>query len=120
VSRLLRVPLFEEAAFVGDRLLARQAGFRVRRCADRVREPRYELEPCLYVGRVPQRLARDARSERASGIERGEEVERAAQPLVDRRGLVVVEDRVDELRASEGVRRDRAVGLESEGTLVQL
>src|SRR4029079_2496460 len=40
------------------------------------------------------------------------------QPRVDRCRLVVVEDRVDEIRVTEGVRRDRAVGLRSEGALV--
>ena len=101
-----------------DRLLAREALLGVRLRADRVREARDHLEPRLHVGRVAQRLPRHTRRESARRIERREEVERAAQPLVDRRGLVVVEDRVDELGASEGVRRDRAVGLRSEGTLV--
>jgi len=55
VSRIggrLRVALFEEPALVGDRLLARQAGLRMRCRADRVREARYELEAGLDVGGI--------------------------------------------------------------------
>jgi len=87
---------------VRQHLLARQAAFGAWPCADRVGEARDQVEAGLHLDRVAQRVARDPGLERARGIEGREEVQRAAQLLVDRCGLVVAQDCIDDVRVSEG------------------
>ena len=66
---------------------------------------------------TPRRVPASRRASRArASSSRGSAV--FAQPHVDRRRLVVVEHRVHEILITEGVRRDRAVGLRSEGALI--
>src|SRR5437868_681307 len=124
ISAALGVAEVEEAALVRDRLLARQPYLRVRAGADRIREPRDHAERRRDVRGVAERLARHARIERAARVElrrlerhRLEEAKRLAEARVDRRGLVVVEHRIDELPVTQGIRRDRAVRLRSERAL---
>jgi len=87
---------------VRQHLLARQTAFGAWPCADRVGEARDQVEAGLHLDGVAQRVARDPGLERARGIEGREEVQRAAQLLVDRCGLVVAQDCIDDVRVSEG------------------
>ena len=85
-----------------EHLLARQPAFRAGLRADRVGEAGDQVEAGLHLDRVAECFARDSCLECARGIERREEVQRPAQLLVDRRGLVVAQDCVDDVGASEG------------------
>jgi hypothetical protein len=96
------VALVVEAGAVREHLFARQAAFRAGLRADRVREAGDQVEARLHLDRIAQRFARYACLESARGVQRREEVQRRAQLLVDRRGLVVAQDRVDDVRISEG------------------
>jgi hypothetical protein len=100
-----------------EHLLARQSLLRTRRRSDRVREARDQVEARLHLDRLAQRLFGDAGRACARRVDRREKVQRPAQRLVDRRRLVVGQDRVDQIGVVEGGRRDRAVGFRSERAL---
>ena len=95
---LTDVALVVEAGAVRQHLFARQAAFRAWLRADRVGEACDQVEARLHLDRVAQRFARHPRGECARRVERREEVQCRTQLLVDRRGLVVAQNCVDDVR----------------------
>ena len=68
----------EEPPLVRDRLLAREPLLGVGLGADRIREPRDEVERRLDLGSFGQRVTRHSGADGAFGVERREEMQRSA------------------------------------------
>jgi cell division transport system permease protein len=129
VGATLWVALFQGVAAGEHRVRALEEGLERRHVpAQRVRQADDHVEERCDVDRIDERLLRHARGQYATCIvarqvvgaqrHRLDEAERRADTLVDRRRAPVGLDRPPHVLA-ERVRRDRGVGVCSEGTLVE-